>query len=242
MDVQFNFAPFAVERVIEGNPDRKNKIGILPSEKLQQQITTIHSREKLNSTTDSLSRFCRSRDYTLKDGMIQMIYKTWNYIPQIDKFATQFNKLINNYVKVDLNDLGTHFDNAFNYKWSKVKLYIHPPIPLFNMVLQKMKQDKAEGLIIALIWPQQSSYTKLKNLSIKIIFRGLSQIILEIGQRMKDKDQNLPPGNVGIFLLDLSQTHQPTTYKTIKRTKDNKIISIFNSILSNNRTGKAGYP
>ncbi|KAA6330399.1 MAG: hypothetical protein EZS28_053507, partial [Streblomastix strix] len=100
--------------------------------RLQLQNTTIHIPGKLNSTTDSLSRLCRSGDYTLKDGMIQMICKTLNYMPQIDIFAPQRNKLINNYVRVDLNDLGTHFHNAFNYNWSKVKLYNHPPIPVLT--------------------------------------------------------------------------------------------------------------
>ncbi|KAA6366437.1 MAG: hypothetical protein EZS28_038037 [Streblomastix strix] len=173
--------------------------------RLQLQITTINIPGKLNSTTYSLSRLCRSGDNTLKDGIIQMICKTWNYMPQIYIFVTQHNKLINNYVTVDLNDLGTHFHNAFNNKWNKVKLYIHPPIPVLNRVLQKMKQDKAEG-IIAPIQPGQSWYTKLKNLSIKFLSHGLSERILEMGQRMKDKDQKFPPGNVGAFLLDLSQT------------------------------------
>ncbi|KAA6374202.1 MAG: hypothetical protein EZS28_030269, partial [Streblomastix strix] len=58
---------------------------------LQLQITTIHFPGKLNSTTDSLSRLCRSGDHILKDGMVQMICKTWNYMPQIDIFAIQEN-------------------------------------------------------------------------------------------------------------------------------------------------------
>ncbi|KAA6369734.1 MAG: hypothetical protein EZS28_034741 [Streblomastix strix] len=139
-----------------------------------------------------------------------MVCNTWNYMPQIDIFATEYNKLINNYVTVDLNDLGKHFHNAFNYKWSKVKLFIHPPIPVLNRVLQKMKQDKAQVIIIAPIWPGQSWYTKLKNLSTKFLFLGQTDKILEMGQRMKDKDQKLPPGNVGAFLLDLSQMQEET--------------------------------
>ncbi|KAA6400962.1 MAG: hypothetical protein EZS28_003509 [Streblomastix strix] len=35
--------------------------------RLQLQITTIHIQGKLNSTTDSLSRLCRPRNYALKD-------------------------------------------------------------------------------------------------------------------------------------------------------------------------------
>ncbi|KAA6374205.1 MAG: hypothetical protein EZS28_030267 [Streblomastix strix] len=57
--------------------------------RLQLQITTIHISGKLNSTTDSLSRLCRSGDCSLKDGIIQMICKIWSYKPQTDIFATQ---------------------------------------------------------------------------------------------------------------------------------------------------------
>ncbi|KAA6392822.1 MAG: hypothetical protein EZS28_011650 [Streblomastix strix] len=74
--------------------------------RLQLQITTIHIPGKLNLTTDSLKRLCRSGDYTPKERIIQMICKTWNYMPQIDIFATQYNKLININVAVDLNDMG----------------------------------------------------------------------------------------------------------------------------------------
>ncbi|KAA6390383.1 MAG: hypothetical protein EZS28_014091 [Streblomastix strix] len=173
--------------------------------RLKLLITTIRIPGKLNSTTDSLSRLCRSGECTLNDGMIQMICKTWNYMPEINIFATQYKKLINNYATVDLNDLGTHFHNAFNYKWGKVKLYIHPPIPILSRVLQKMRQDKAQGIVIAPIQLGQSWFTKLKNLSTRFLFLGQANKILEMGQRMKNKDQKLPPGNVGAFLLDISQ-------------------------------------
>ncbi|KAA6377646.1 MAG: hypothetical protein EZS28_026828 [Streblomastix strix] len=178
--------------------------------RLQPQIIAIHIPGKLNLTTDSFFRHYRSRDYTQKDGVIQRISKKQDYMPQIDVFATQYNKLIQNYLIVDLNDLETHFYNAFNQKWSKIKLYIHSPLPVLNSVLQKMKQDKALGIIIAQTWPGQSWYIKLKNLSIKFLFLGLSERILEMGQRMKNKDQNLQLGNVGAFLLDLLQTQEET--------------------------------
>ncbi|KAA6377789.1 MAG: hypothetical protein EZS28_026686 [Streblomastix strix] len=180
--------------------------------RLQLQITTIHIPGKFNSTTDSLSRLCRSGDYTLKVGAIYMICKTWNYIPQIDIFATQHSKPINNYVTVDFNDLKIHFHIAFYYKWNKVKLSMLPLIPALNRILQKMKQDNAHQIIVIPIWPGQSWNTKLKNLSTKFLFLGQADKILEMGQRMKDKDQKLPSGNVGAFLLELLWTQEQICY------------------------------
>ncbi|KAA6378403.1 MAG: hypothetical protein EZS28_026069 [Streblomastix strix] len=80
----------------------------------QIQIITICIPGELNSTTDSLFRLRTSGDYTLKDGIIQIICKKSYYMPQIDIFATQYNKLTNNYVIVYLNDLGKHFHNIEN--------------------------------------------------------------------------------------------------------------------------------
>ncbi|KAA6363495.1 MAG: hypothetical protein EZS28_040977, partial [Streblomastix strix] len=56
-----------------------------------------------------------------------------------------------------------------------------------------MKQDKAHGIVIAPNWPGQSWYTKLMTLTTRFLFLGQANKILEMGQRMKDMDQKLPP-------------------------------------------------
>ncbi|KAA6392326.1 MAG: hypothetical protein EZS28_012147 [Streblomastix strix] len=70
---QYNNGSFYCEMKSEGVRDIQNKTG------------------KLNSTTDSLSKLCRSGDYTPKQAIIQIICMIWNYMLQIDIFATQEN-------------------------------------------------------------------------------------------------------------------------------------------------------
>ncbi|KAA6374142.1 MAG: hypothetical protein EZS28_030331 [Streblomastix strix] len=60
-------------------------------------------------------------------------------------------------------------------------------------------------MIFAPIWPGQSWCTKLKNLYTKFLFLGSAERILEMGQRMKDNDLKFLPGNMGAFLVNLSQ-------------------------------------
>ncbi|KAA6376319.1 MAG: hypothetical protein EZS28_028155 [Streblomastix strix] len=75
-----------------------------------------------------------------------------------------------------------------------------------------MKFDKLQGIIIAPIWPRQSWNTELKTVRTKYLFLELSDRILEIGQKMKDKDLKFPTNNVSTFLLDLSQTQEEIYY------------------------------
>ncbi|KAA6385922.1 MAG: hypothetical protein EZS28_018552 [Streblomastix strix] len=196
----------------EGIPDRKNKASILSGE---ETYTSDHNnplprKTELNNRftleTMRIERLLTEGRNDLNDLQDMELHATDRHIRNT---VQQTNQQLCN---LNINDLGTRIHNAFNYKWSKVKLYIHPPISVLNSVLQKMKQDKAQVIVIAPIWPGQSWYTKLKNLSIKFLFLGQADKILEMGQRMKDKDQKLPPGNVGAFLLDLSQTLGETYY------------------------------
>ncbi|KAA6398714.1 MAG: hypothetical protein EZS28_005760 [Streblomastix strix] len=53
--------------------------------------------------------------------------------------------------------------------------------------------------------------------------------ILEMGQRMKDKDQKLPPDNVSVFLLDLSQTQEVIFFYEVWKLEV-KIASLLKSI------------
>ncbi|KAA6369586.1 MAG: hypothetical protein EZS28_034887, partial [Streblomastix strix] len=144
---------------------------------------------------------------------------------QIGRLLTEGRNNLNN-----LQDMELHAGDRY-IRNSRVKLYIHPQIPVLNRLPQKMKKDKVEAIIMALIWPRQSGYTKIKNLSIKFLFPGSSAKVLQMEPRMNDMDQKLLSNNAGVFLLDLSQIAE-----------DNKSISIFNTTFSNNRTRKARYP
>ncbi|KAA6362730.1 MAG: hypothetical protein EZS28_041743 [Streblomastix strix] len=113
-------------------------------------------------------------------------------------------------LSAESRDNKTPFHNAFNYSWTRIRLYIHPPIPVIPKVLTKMKQDNATAIIIAPIWQGQTCVTELRTISSKFLFLGQWVQILIPGRSMKDKGKKLPPGDFGAFLLDLSQTQEET--------------------------------
>ena len=59
--------------------------------------------------------------------------------------------------------------NAFILDWNKLDFYIFPPFVCVNKVLQKIYQEKAKDIVIALDWPSQPFYPRLIAMSIKTI-------------------------------------------------------------------------
>ncbi|KAA6402057.1 MAG: hypothetical protein EZS28_002422 [Streblomastix strix] len=153
-----------------------------------KQIRRLY-KKRWNNSNDFQDMELHATDRHIRDTIQQINYQLYN---------------------VDLNELGTHFYNAFNCKLNKVRLYVHPPQPTLFRVLQKLKQDKAQGIVIASIWQGQSWYTQLNNLSIKILFHKSTEMILEMGPKLKDMEKNFSPVNVSAILHELSQTLQLT--------------------------------
>ncbi|KAA6372609.1 MAG: hypothetical protein EZS28_031864 [Streblomastix strix] len=185
---QHNSSLRYLEMEIEGIPDRKNKTSIFSSEKA---LTTNHNHPHPRKT-----------ELNVRFYLVTM---------QIGRLHPEGHNNQN-----DLQDMQLHaIDRRIHKTIQQTNQQIcnsgsQRPGDTLLQILQKMKQDKADGIIIAPIWPEQSWYTKLKNLSTRFLFLGQADKILEMGQRMKDKDQKLPPSNVGAFFLDLSQTQEET--------------------------------
>ena len=55
--------------------------------------------------------------------------------------------------------------DAFSLSWANMNCYTFPPFSLLSRVLPKIRQDKAVVLLIAPVWPTQSWYSLLLQLS-----------------------------------------------------------------------------
>ena len=79
---------------------------------------------------------------------------------KIDLFADRLNYKISNYISWD-NDPYSSLVNAFSFKWLE-NVYLFPPIPLIDRVLNKFENDKVtNGLIICPYWPSKPWFPKL---------------------------------------------------------------------------------
>lgn len=115
----------------------------------------ISSIENINA--DAASR-CLSieSEYELNNKMFQNIVDTFGK-PDIDLFATKLNTKCRKYVSwyPDPNSIST---DAFTLKWSNLTFYAFPPFQIIARVLEKVKEDKATGVIVVPHWPNQPWY------------------------------------------------------------------------------------
>ncbi len=97
--------------------------------------------------------------------------------PDIDLFATRINNRVNRYCAWQ-PDPGAVFVDALAYDWSNENLvYAFPPFSVIHLVLQKLIQEEAEGIIIVPYWPSKPWFTLFLRLLIDI------PVIIDVGNK-----------------------------------------------------------
>lgn len=76
---------------------------------------------------------------------------------EIDLFASKMNRKCLKYVSWH-RDPDSFAIDAFTISWSNFYFYAFPPFCLILQVLQKIKTDKAERVVVAPFWPFQFQF------------------------------------------------------------------------------------
>ena len=77
--------------------------------------------------------------------------------PEADLFVTNISTQFGKYAAFR-PDPGAVYIDAFSIDWSDLKFYAFSPISVRPRVLWKLKQDSADGIIVAPFWPTQVWY------------------------------------------------------------------------------------
>lgn len=110
-----------------------------------------------NITADFLSR---SKFLNTEFELNQKYFRRISHLfgkPNIDLFASHTNKKCKVYMSW-FPDPDCVSVDAFTVNWNKYYFYAFPPFSLIGRVLQKIKQDRATGILIVPNWPSQPWY------------------------------------------------------------------------------------
>ena len=129
-------------------------------------ISAIHIPGVQNTQADKLSRLEEiDHDYSLSSSMFSALSQAISFPLTSDAFASRLNNKLSNYISWH-NDPYSSLVNAFSFKWLK-NLYLFPPIPLIDRVLDKFTQDNVtNGLLICPYWPTKPWFPRLLDLLI----------------------------------------------------------------------------
>jgi hypothetical protein len=130
--------------------------------KKRVHVTADHIPGKQNTRADWLSRHPDPKNYRLNPAVYRQVCQHFNYIPEMDMFASKANKQCKKYCswRADISSQG----NAFHMTWTNTKGWMNPPWDIIQQCLQKVKTDKANMLVCLPVWQSAHWWGTLQEL------------------------------------------------------------------------------
>ena len=120
-----------------------------------------------NTLADTESRQFNDRtEWSLCQDVFNTICKHFdNSEPDIDMFASRLNTKLPKFCSWRPDPQAVAI-NAFTIAWDFNLLYLFPPFSILQQVLQKLRRERAEAILVAPQWPTQAWFSILLQLAI----------------------------------------------------------------------------
>ena len=131
-------------------------------------ITAAHIPGIDNVVADKESRnfHMQNTEWKLDPSVLHEALRKIKFEPDIDLFASRLNHQFETYCSYR-PDPGAVFVDAFSVSWSDLSFYCFPPFSCILKALQKIRQDRATGVIVVPRWPTQTWYSILMTLLVR---------------------------------------------------------------------------
>lgn len=144
-------------------PELQEKAVMIQSlcENNEISINPVWINRDNNRKADDLSRIYDSDDWQIDDCIFQYLQNIWGSFT-VDRFACDYNAKCYKF-----NSRwwcpGTSGVDAFAQNWSHDRNWLVPPPRLAGRVIDKIVQDKAEGVLIIPLWKSAFFWLKICN-------------------------------------------------------------------------------
>ena len=105
-------------------------------------------------------------EWQLNPQLFQQLTNSLQFHPEIDLFASRINSQLPFYLSY-YPDPEAQATDAFSLSWFHIRFYCFPPFSCISRCLQKIRADKASGIIIVPRWPTQPFYPLLLRMSVQ---------------------------------------------------------------------------
>ena len=131
------------------------------------RLKAVHILGSMNVMADLLSRDARTinTEWSLHPQVTTQLWHKW-YMPNIDLFATLYNRKLKKYVSPFPDKEAVAVD-ALSISWDNLSAYAFPPFAILRKVVQKLEQSaNCQMLLVAPHWPNQPWFAVLTGLSL----------------------------------------------------------------------------
>jgi len=127
-------------------------------------LTCAHIAGSSNTDADRASRnFNDKHEWQLDSSIFGHICEHWG-VPDIDLFASRLNRQLQKFCSWR-PDPDSAIVDAFTVSWNNLgNVYIFPPFSLMGRCLQKIREEKARGIVLAPLWITQPWFPRLMEL------------------------------------------------------------------------------
>lgn len=130
-----------------------------------------------NSEADAESRRLKTElEFELPDWAFREIVIEFGE-PEIDLFATRLNSKCKRFTswKKDPEAIAV---NAFTISWKNLRFYAFPNFSMIARVLQKVRNDEAEGILVIPFWPTQAWFPVFSSMRISKLIKFTPTVAL----------------------------------------------------------------
>ncbi len=123
-------------------------------------ISAVHIAGKSNINADTKSRIFNDRhEYMLDRPIFETILSQYPNL-NMDLFASRLNHQLEQYASWK-PDPGSLVVDGFSINWRSYNFYAFPPFSLIARCLQKIRGDRASGIMVVPLWPTQPWFPSL---------------------------------------------------------------------------------
>ncbi len=132
-------------------------------------LSTAHIPGVLNVEADTASRkFVDDTEWTLNDNIFADICTKLGR-PTMDLFASRLNTKLQHFCSWQPDPEATHID-AFSIPWTGFLGYAFPPFAVLPAVMQKIRLEGAQVIVVVPKWPTKPWYTMMQKMIISEVF------------------------------------------------------------------------
>ena len=167
-------------------------------------VKAAHIKGKLNVISDYMSRrgSIIPTEWSIHPLIVEKIKCTWADQPQIDLFATKWNKKLPLYISPVPDPQALHTD-ALSVDWNNYIAYAYPPPAIMSQVLNKIEQSQCLIYLVAPNWPRMVWFPRLLNLLVD--FPRVIPCIPKLLQQPKTQIFHHNPASLSLHVFPLSK-------------------------------------